>query len=119
MIKKLWSFAINVCFLALIANWLVRGSMMAHNFSVFLIWLHGVMGLLLWGVISSGKAPSPVKCSPISSRVGGVLNIAAAPLLIGYGQFLLATVYIFYLTGAAVLLSMANDEDKKGAAAAA
>jgi len=117
--KNLWSLVINMCFVAIIANWLVHGSAMAHNFAVFLIWMHAVIGLLLWGFISSGKPPKPVKRNSVTSRVHAALNVAALGLLVAYGQFLLAVAYLLYLTGSAVLLSMANDEYKKGAAAAA
>ncbi len=119
MMKKLWSFAANVCFVAIVANWLIRGSDMAHNFSVFLIWVYGVLGLFIWGIVSSGKPPRPVKRKPVMSAIHGALDVLALCLLVGYGQFLLAAVYLFYLTGAAVLLSMENDEFVKQSEVAA
>lgn len=100
----------NLFFVAIVCQWFFAGSEGAHNVAMFLIWLHGVLGILVFAVAISDKAP-PYKRQPRVVRiVSAICEIAILYELVWHGEFLLTAVYMVGLVGSAVYRSQAPKE---------
>jgi hypothetical protein len=109
MIKRLFGILASILFVVILVRWLVSGDQTAHNFAVFLIWFNGAIGVLLWLSVLLDVKVTPRKRSRFSQFFAGASTIAGLALPIGYGQFLLAVVVLFYCVPAHLIVSKADE----------
>lgn len=108
----------NLFFVAIIYQWFFGGSDGAHNIAMFLIWLNGVIGVLVFMVAVSDKAPAYKKPSRIVRIVESICEAFVLYELVWHGEFLLTAVYMVGLIGAAAYRSQAPAKESGIAEAA-
>lgn len=105
----------NLVFVAIVSQWFFLGSAGAHNIAMFLIWLHGVVGILVLMVALSDKVPVYKRQHRIVRIVSSGCEMVILCTLVWHGEFLLAGVYMVGLVGSAVYRSQAPSEQSAGA----
>lgn len=107
MKRTLISITTHVFFVAIIYQWFFGRSDGAHNAAMFLIWLNGVLGVLVFAVAGTDKAPVYKPQPRIARIVSSCCEMAVLSALVWHGEFLLTAVYMVGLVGSAVYRSHA------------